>query len=662
MLNEMKSLIDELLYYSDAYYNKNQSLISDAQFDRKIDRLKELERNSGIVLSNSPTINVGFKSVSKLSKVKHGHPMLSLDKSKNINDIKTFIKVKKSLAMLKMDGLTVTLTYNNGELVAAETRGDGFIGEDVLHNAKQFSNIPLRISYQGEFIVDGEAIIDSETFEKINRPLIEQSRREGIEKGLSGVELDDYINDNSYKNSRNLVSGSVRQLNSEVAASRNIKFIAWKSIKGIEYDSFMERLDTLKSYGFEVVPYIEATELEVDEEVEYLKCEAKKRNYPIDGIVFSFDSVSYGDSLGATTHHVRSQIAYKFYDDEKETVLKDVEWSLGRTGVITPVAVFQPVDIEGTIVERASLHNVSVFNSFELGVGDTVQVYKANMIIPQISDNQTRTGTCTVPDVCPVCGGRTRILRENSTDILVCVNPDCEGKLLSKISNFVSRSGMNIDGFSKKSIEKLIDKNFIKDFPDIYTLYQKKHILKTLDGFGNKKVDNLLGEIEKSKNVTLDRFLCALGIHGLGISGSKKISNKFNGDFYELEKAIEEGYNFSEMEDFGFSINRKIHDYWEKNKEMIKKLSDIMIWEKEDHIEQKLQGKVFVITGKLSSVSRGELIGKIESFGGTVSSSVSKKTDYLINNDPESKSSKNLTAKKLGVPIITEKEILKIFL
>lgn len=656
----MKALIDELLYYSDAYYNKNQTLISDSQFDRKIEELKKLEEKSGIVLSNSPTINVGIESVSKLYKVRHNHPMLSLDKTKDINNIKNFIKYKKTLAMLKMDGLTITLTYKNGELVSAETRGDGFVGEDVFHNVKQFSNIPLKICYKDEFIVDGEAIIDLDTFDKINKPLIEKAMQEGIGKGLSGIELENYISDNTYKNSRNLASGSVRQLNSKIASKRNIKFIAWKSINGIESDSFMERLDTLKNYGFEVVPYTEVNNYEIEKNIEYLKNIAEKNKYPIDGIVFSYDSVSYSTSLGSTTHHVRSQMAYKFYDDEKETILRSIEWSLGRTGVLTPIATFDPVEIEGTIIERASVHNVTIFKNFEFGIGDTLLVYKANMIIPQISDNQTRTGTCMVPDVCPVCGGKTRILRENSTDILVCVNPDCEGKLLSKVSNFVSRSGMNIDGFSKKSIEKLIDKNLIKDFPDIYTLYQKKHILKTLDGFGNKKVDNLLDEIEKSKNVTLDRFLCALGIPGLGASGSKKISNKFNGDFYELEIAVEEGYDFSEMEDFGFSINKKIHDYWDQHRGMIKNLSDIMIWKKEEHIEQKFRGKVFVITGKLYSVSRSELISKIEALGGAVSSSVSKKTDYLINNDPESKSSKNLAAKKLGVLIITEKEILKI--
>lgn len=662
LLSKMKELIAELSHYNKAYYYENKELISNYEYDKKFDELKELEQNTGVVLSNSPTVNVGAEVVSKLNKVEHNHSMLSLDKTKEISKVESFMKGLPGLAMLKMDGLTITLTYRDGKLVAAETRGNGHIGEDVLHTVKVFNKIPLTIGYKDELIVDGEAIIDLDTFETINTPLKQNARDTGIMLGLTGEALEKYVVDNSYKNARNLASGSVRQLNSEITKERNVRFIAWKCISGMEEDSFSVRLEKLKSYGFEIVPYV--TEIDnIKTAITYLKEVAKDNKFPIDGIVFSYDSVSYGLSLGETGHHVRSQLAFKFYDEEVETTIKDIEWSMGRTGVLTPVAIFEPVEIEGTTVERASLHNLSVMNDLVLSRGDTITVYKANMIIPQIADNidKSMSDLFVPPTICPICGHKTSVIHENETDIVVCTNLNCEGKILNKISNFVSRSGMNINGFSKKSIDKLITVGVIKDFTDIYKLKEKKTILMTLEGFGKKKVENLLDEIEKSKTVTLENFLCALGIPGLGSSKCKEISKKFT-DFEKLKAALDSGYDFSNLEDFGDIINRNIYKYWHDNMEMIISLTNMMIWSTSSLSEQGiLSGKKIVITGKLVIGSRADLKKKIESLGGKVTDSVSEDTYCLINNDSESRSAKNMKAKSLKLPILSEEEFLKKF-
>ena len=664
LLSEMTKLIAELSHYNEAYYNENRELISNYEYDKKFDKLKALEEQTGVILSNSPTINVGVEAVSKLNKVAHNHPMLSLDKTKEVSKIESFIQNLPSLAMLKMDGLTITLTYRNGELVVAETRGNGQIGEDVLHTVKVFSNIPLKIEYTDEFIVDGEAIIDLETFEEINAPLKQSARDIGIAAGLTGEELEKYVLDNSYKNARNLASGSVRQLNSEITKGRNVKFIAWKCIKGMDdEDSFSKRLNKLNETGFEVVPFMNTTGDNVEEVIQTLKTIATEKNFPIDGIVFSYDSVSYGLSLGETGHHVRSQLAYKFYDEEAETVIKNVEWSMGRTGVLTPIAEFEPVEIEGTTVERASLHNISIMKALELSCGDTILVYKANMIIPQIADNLDRglTDLFLPPAKCPVCGGKTAIVCEKDSEILVCTNTECEGKQLNKMANFVSRSGMNINGFSKKSIDKLLSVGAIKEFIDIYKLKDKKPILMTLEGFGKKKVENLLIEIENSKSVTLANFLCALGIPGLGSSKCKAISNKFD-SFDKLKNALENDYNFTCLEDFGEVLNKNIYKYWHYNKEVVQELASLMNWTESSVVASTaLSGMKFVITGKLVTCSRAELKNRIEALGGKVADSVNADTTCLINNDIESTSSKNTKAKSLGVPILTEENFLKKF-
>lgn len=636
MLEEIKALVEELNKYCEAYYSRNESLVSDYEYDEKFDRLLTLEKESGIVLSNSPTNKVGTEVVSALKKVQHNHPMLSLDKTKNPNDIIKFIGKNKALAMLKLDGLTISLRYNKGVLVSAETRGNGIVGEDVLHTVKTFTNVPLKINYEKELICDGEAVIDYDTFNKINDSLPVQ-----------------------YKNPRNLAAGSVRQLDSKISSERGVKFILWKCIKGYEGNSFMESLDFCSSLGFDVVPYVEVSD--VKEAIKELKTHTE---IPIDGIVFSYDDIAYGKSLGSTGHHVRSQMAFKFYDEEVETVLKNIEWTMGKTGILTPTAVFEPVELEGTTVERASLHNVSIMKELELSYGDTITVYKANQIIPQVKDNLDRslTDICFPPKKCPICGADLEVTKENATEVLMCTNAACEGKLINRISNFVAKSGMDITGLSKKTIEKLCSVGYVNSFLDIYNLSSKN--LLTLEGFGKKKVSNLLSEIEKSKTTSLENFLCALGIPGLGSSGSRKISNKFNGDFWKLSLEISNGFDFSNIEDFGEVLNKNIHSYWDAHIKEIHALARLMKWESERNAaSNELDELSVVITGKLELFkNRQELKDAILSKGGRVTDSVTSKTTVLINNDSTSESSKNKKAKSLGIPVLTESEFIEKYL
>ena len=636
MLEEIKALVEELNKYCEAYYSRNESLISDYEYDEKFDRLLTLEKESGIILSNSPTNKVGSEVVSTLKKVQHNHPMLSLGKTKNPNEIIKFIGKNKALAMLKLDGLTISLRYNKGVLVSAETRGNGIVGEDVLHTVRTFTNVPLKINYEEELICDGEAIIDYETFNKINNSLPVQ-----------------------YKNPRNLAAGSVRQLDSKISTERGVKFILWKCIKGYGGNSFMESLNFCSSLGFDVVPYVEVSD--VNEAIRELK---SIEEIPIDGIVFSYDDIAYGKSLGSTGHHVRSQMAFKFYDEEVETVLKNIEGTMGKTGVLTPTAVFEPVELEGTTVERASLHNVSIMKELELSYGDTITVYKANQIIPQVKDNLDRslTDICFPPKKCPICGADLEVTKENATEVLMCTNAACEGKLVNRISNFVSKSGMDITGLSKKTIEKLCSVGYVNSFLDIYNLHSKK--LLTLEGFGAKKVSNLLSEIEKSKEVNLGNFLCALGIPGLGSSGARKICDKFNGDFWKLSLEISNGFDFSNIEDFGEVINKNIHSYWKAHSEEIHALARLMKWKIDSTVvSDELSDLSVVITGKLELfVNRQELKETILSKRGKVTDSVTSKTTVLINNDASSESSKNKKAKSLGIPILTEKEFTEKYL
>lgn len=652
-IRQIKELTKQLNQYRDSYYNDSVSEISDQEYDNLFDELKKLEEETNIVMANSPTHTVGYEVKSKLEKVKHSHPMLSLDKTKSVEDLKKFAGDKGCILMCKMDGLSILLSYENGELIKAETRGNGEIGENVTHNAKVFENIPLHIDYSGHLEIEGEAIITYDDFEKINSELPE---------------------DEKYKNPRNLVSGSVRQLDSIVAAQRHIKFIAWKVPYGFDEETaFQHKLNELIIYGFDIVPYINLCPeyRDIHDDIDKLKEIAEIEKYPIDGLVCTYCNIKYGESLGTTGHHPKHSLAFKFYDDIYSTKLLDVEFTMGKTGILTPTAVFNPVEIDGTIVERASLHNLSIMKS--LGIvskNQEIGVYKANMIIPQIDyaekmDCVTVDEEIKIPNVCPICGGDTKITKDNDTEVLICTNSDCKGKLLGKLSHFVSKNAINIDGLSEQTLQKFIDMGWINSFRDIYYLSEHKEKMYKLDGFGKKSVDKLLESIEKSRNTTLDRFIYGLCIPLIGRTASKDISKYCNGDVgcFINEVAKNHSINFlKSIDGFGDSMCISLCDWWNKHSilvfDLIKEFSFISI--KTSNINIDLSNKTFVITGSLNHYkNRDELVSVIEELGGKVSGSVSSKTSYLINNDITSTSGKNKKANELGIPIISEDDFIK---
>ncbi len=655
-LKRIKELTHQLNQYRDSYYNDSVSEISDHEYDDLFDELKKLEEETNIVMTNSPTHTVGYEVKSKLEKVKHSHPMLSLDKTKSVDDLKKFAGDKNCLLMCKMDGLTVLLTYENGELIQAETRGNGEEGEIITHNARVFENIPAHIDYTGHLEVEGEAIITYGDFEIINSKLPENEK---------------------YKNPRNLVSGSVRQLDSNIAAQRHIKFIVWKlpitedTDDGVypNFYSMFHRFEVAEKLGFEIVPNINIKNWEThyDEYIDSLKYISKGKGYPIDGLVMTYNDIAYGESLGTTGHHPKHSLAYKFYDDIYPTRLLDVEFTMGKTGVLTPTAVFEPVEIDGTIVERASLHNISIMKS--LGIVSKYQeigVYKANMIIPQIEyaekmDCVSVKESICIPGVCPVCGWNTERVKDNDTEILICTNPDCNGKLLGKLSHFVSKNAINIDGLSEQTLQKFIDLGWLNTFRDIYYLSDHKEEMYKLDGFGNKSVDKLLENIEKSRKTTLERFIYGLCIPLIGRTASKEIAKFFN---YDYEKFRTDGIvtHYSQIDGFGDNMNKSLHDYLRENHMKISTLADEFIFEmkSESSNNADLSNKTFVITGSLNHYkNRDELVNIIEQLGGKVSGSVSSKTNYLINNDVTSTSGKNKKAKDLGIPIISENQFVQ---
>ncbi len=657
-IKRIKELTQQLNQYRDSYYNNSVSEISDHEYDDLFDELKRLEEKINIVMTNSPTHTVGYEVKSKLEKIKHSHPMLSLDKTKSVDDLKKFAGNKDCMLMCKMDGLTVLLTYENGELIQAETRGNGEEGEIITHNARVFENIPLYIDYAGHLEVEGEAIITYSDFEKINNKLPENEK---------------------YKNPRNLVSGSVRQLDSNIAAQRHIQFIAWK-VPNIEDkirsdNSILFRLNYVKDLGFDIVPFFSYTNCSLDKEninnmVILLQDRAKKLGYPIDGLVMAYDDISYGESLGATGHHPKHSLAYKFYDDIYPTRLLDVEFTMGKKGVLTPTAVFEPVEIDGTMVERASLHNISIMKS--LGIVSKYQeigVYKANMIIPQIEyaekmDCVSVKESIYIPSVCPVCGWNTERVKDNDTEILICTNPDCKGKLLGKLSHFVSKNAINIDGLSEQTLQKFIDLGWLNSFRDIYYLSEHEEEMHKLDGFGRKSVDKLLESIEKSRNTTLDRFIYGLCIPLIGRSASKDISKYCNGNVdYFINEIIEKNaIKLKDIDGFGESMGTSLCDWWNKYCLLVVELTKefSFISTKSSNININLSNKIFVITGSLKHYkNRDEIISTIEKLGGKVSGSVSSKTSYLINNDITSISGKNKKANDLGIPIISEDDFIK---
>jgi DNA ligase (NAD+) len=623
--------------------------MSDEQFDMRLEDLRQFEQETGFILSNSPTQNVGAKVLTELKEVTHSHPMLSLEKCHTVEELIKFANNKELVASIKLDGLTVSLLYDDGVLISAETRGDGYVGSDITEHIKRFSNVPLKINKDGVYIVDGEAIITDEDFAEVNK-------------------------NNEYKNSRNLAAGTLAVLDTSLVAKRKLKFYAWDVIAG-GGNCLGDNLVEARELGFDVVPFWSANSLEhnkIQNTLDYIFDFAKEEGLPCDGIVFKFNDIQYGKSLGATGHHFKNGIAYKAKDDVYETELLGIEYTMGKTGVLTPTAVFKPVEIDGTTVERASVHNMSILSKLDLCVGDTIEVYKANMIIPQIkrnvsADKRVALGEKQKYDFfiprCPVCGGKTELVTENSSTVLMCTNGNCKGKLLGKLTHFVSKNAMNIDGLSEATLEKFIDLGWLTTFEDIYHLDVERDNMVKLDGFGVKSVMNLLSSINKSTNTTLDRFIYSLSIPLIGRSASKAISKYFNGDFDKFYKeCCIDSFDFTVLEDFGEAMNKSINCYIEDNVVMIGNLAKEMWFEnqKDTFVSSSLTGKTFCITGSLNHfANRDEAKDKIESAGGKVSGSVSAKTSYLVNNDTASTSGKNKKAKELNIPIISEEELIK---
>ena len=649
MADRMRELVDILNEASKAYYAEDHEIMSNFEYDKLYDELVALEQETGITLSDSPTVHVGYEVVSELPKERHPAPMLSLDKTKDVGALADWLNGKEGLLSWKMDGLTVVLTYDNGELVKAVTRGNGEIGEVITANAKTFKNIPLRISYKGRLSVRGEAVISYSDFEKINSRIPDT--------------------DAKYKNPRNLCSGSVRQLNSEITAERNVRFFAFSMVEPEDKElvdsfenSFKKRFEYLESLGFQVVEYKEVTSETIADAVKSFAEKIPQNDFPSDGLVLDLEDVAYGKSLGMTAKFPRDAIAFKWQDEEAETTLTEIEWSPSRTGLINPVAIFEPVDLEGTEVRRASLHNISYVKDMKLGLGDRIKVYKANMIIPQISENLTKSGSLEIPDTCPACGAATVIKNENGTETLNCPNPECPAKNIKLFSLFVSRNAMNIDGISEATLERFIAEGFLHRLSDIYKLSDYKDRIVVLDGFGEKSYNNMLSSIEKSRKCTMEGFLYGLGISGIGVANAKLIVRYFKSDFDRIMNAT--AAELCEIEGVGDVMARDFTEYMsktDKREEIERLLSEIEFVIEENTAEQDLEGKTFVITGSLNSFPNRDALKKvIEDRGGKVAGSVSSKTSYLINNDINSNSSKNKNAKKLGVPIITEEDFLNL--
>lgn len=645
-LDMMRSMVSILNEASEAYYNTGKPIMTDAQFDARLADLRLLEEETGVILSNSPTINVGARVLTELNEVEHSSPMLSLEKCHSVEELIEFANNKDLVASIKLDGLTCRLTYENGVLVRAETRGNGYVGSDVTEHVKRFKNVPLKINKEGIYVIDGEAIITDEDFAEVNK-------------------------DGEYKNSRNLASGTLSVLDTSLVAKRKLRFFAWDVISG-GGNSLSDNLDEAAKLCFDVVPYWSNVNLEVKKlqnTLDYIFEYAEEDGFPCDGIVFKFNDVEYGKSLGATSHHFKNGIAYKAENEEVETYLKDIEWTLGKTGVITPVAIFNPVEIYGTTVEKASLHNISIMKELlgdEPHICQNITVTKSNMIIPQVvradkSYSGIQDLILDIPDYCPVCNGKTELVAENNSTILVCTNDNCKGKLLGKLTHFVSKNAMNIDGMSEATIEKFIELGWLNKFSDIYRLKNYEDEMKNLDGFGEKSVKKLLKSIEKSKNTSLDKFVYSLSIPLIGRSASKTIARHWKNNIYSFLSDFESGYDYTVLSDFGNAMSDSMNEFSKKHIDEVIILAGLVNFKHtESSNNNALSGKTFVITGSLNHfANRDEAVSKIEAKGGKVSGSVSAKTSYLVNNDTESTSGKNKKAKELGIPIISEEELIK---
>lgn len=641
----MLELVELLNRARRAYEQEDTEIMSNYEYDKLYDELQGLEQELGTTLASSPTVNVGYEVLSELPKERHERPMLSLDKTKEVSRLKEFLQNQKALISWKLDGLTIVLTYRGGTLQKAVTRGNGEIGEVITNNARVFKNLPLHIAYKGELVLRGEAVIGYEDFERIN------------------AEIEDV--DAKYKNPRNLCSGSVRQLSNKVTERRNVRFFAFSLVRaeGVEFEnSRRKQFDWLSTQGFDVVEHHMVTADTIESEVEWFAHKIVENEFPSDGLVLVYDDIAYGQSLGTTAKFPRDSFAFKWADEIRETTLTEIEWSPSRTGLINPVAVFEPVELEGTTVSRASVHNISIMEELELGVGDTIQVYKANMIIPQIAENLTRSGTCRAPVVCPICGGKTRISMENDTKTLYCTNPECQAKQVKAFALFVSRDALNIEGLSEATLEKFIVRGFIKDFVDIFHLERYEDEIKSMEGFGEKSYVNLQNSVENARKTTLPKLLYSLGIANIGLANAKVICKAFGNDTKRILDAKVEELN--EIPGVGGVIAQAYVDYFaeETHQELFQKLlKEVEIPLKEEEEQNQIfEGKNFVITGSVNHfANRGEVKELIESRGGKVTGSVTSKTDYLINNDIQSTSSKNKKARDLGIPIISENDFLE---
>lgn len=643
MIEEIKQLVDKLNKARKAYYQESYEIMSDFEYDKLYDKLEVLEKETGIILSNSPTQQVGYIVLSELKKVKHNKKMLSLDKTKEISKIEDFLNTKEGLLSFKMDGLTIVLTYEDGTLVSAVTRGNGEVGEDITHNCKMFKNIPLKIPFKEELIIRGEALISFEDFENVNEKL-------DIEE--------------KYKNPRNLCSGTVRQLNNEITKDRNVSFLAFSLVKcNKKFNLKSEQLNYLKSLGFETVKYALVNKSNVSKTISDFENMIKTNKFATDGLVITFDEIEYSNSLGETSKFPKDSIAFKWADDLATTTLIDVEWNTSRTGLINPIAIFEPVELEGTTVNRASLHNISIIKNLKLGIGDTIKVYKANMIIPQIAENETNSDTLKIPAKCNACNHKAEIIQIRDGLALKCTNPNCIAKVINGIVHYVSRDAMNITDFSKATIEKFINNKFITNYTDIYNLENFKNDIINMQGFGEKSYNNIINAIENSKNTTLPNFIYSLGIEHIGLSNAKTLCKYFNYDFDKIKNATLD--EIIAIDGFGEIMANSLINYFsdKENIELINKVFPLL--KLSDSINSKtnnksIQNKIFVITGDLQSFkNRKELQQKIEDLGGKVTGNVSTKTDYLINNDKTSTSSKNKKAKELNITIINEEDFLK---
>ena len=649
MTDRIKYLVEKLNQAAKAYYQEDREIMSNQEYDALYDELVALEEKTGTILANSPTQKVGYTVLSNLVKVKHESPILSLDKTKETAKLASFLGDKEGILSWKLDGLTIVLKYNNGVLEQAITRGNGEIGEDVTHNAKVFSNLPVSIPFKGELVLRGEGVIPYSEFYRINEELGE---------------------DEQYKNPRNLCSGTVRQLNSEIAAKRNVKFFAFTlvSAAGMEIsDSKAKNMDWLASLGFDVVEHVMVTAENVAAEVENFRNRIEDNDIASDGLVMTFDSISYSQSLGRTAKFPKDSIAFKWADEMVETTLREIEWNTSRTGLMNPVAIFDPVELEGSTVSRASVHNVSILKELKLSIGDKIKVYKANMIIPQIAENLTgEVSTAEIPEKCFVCGGETEVRKLRDGEALYCTNPNCSAQRIQALSHFVSRDAMNMEGLSEETLKKFLEKGFVENYPDIFRLENHKDEITEMEGFGEKSYQNLIASIEKAKDAELPNFIYALGINHVGLRNAKLLCSNFGYDLEKIKAATEE--ELVQVEGFGEIIAHSIAYYF-RQEEHLRLLADALQYlrikaaEQAEAGESPLAGLTFVVTGDLEHfANRKELQALIEKGGGKVTGSVTKKTNFLINNDIHSASSKNKKAAELGIPILSEQDFIEKFL